>query len=123
VTPGSHTVLLVEDDGDVRGAYAAYLEGAGYVVIEASDGREALQRLRAAPDSFCLILLDLFMPRMNGWAFRAEQLRDPELAAIPVVVISADARTDQKAVQLGALAHLKKPVDVDALVSLVDAHC
>jgi CheY-like chemotaxis protein len=123
VTPGSHTVLLVEDDDDVRGAYAAYLEGAGYIVIEAGDGSEALQRLRAAPDSFCLILLDLFMPRMNGWAFRAEQLRDPELAAIPIVVISADTRTDQKAVQLGALAHLKKPVDVDALVSLVDAHC
>ena len=120
---GIHTVLLVEDDEDVRGAYAAYLEGAGYAVVEAGDGREALRRLRAAPGTFCLILLDLFMPTMNGWAFRAEQLRDPDLAAIPIVVISADARTDQKAVQLGALAHLKKPIDVDALVSLVDAHC
>ena len=123
MTTGVHTVLLVEDDDDVRGAYAAYLEGAGYIVIEAGDGSEALQRLRAAPDSFCLILLDLFMPTMNGWAFRAEQLRDPDLAAIPVVVISADARTEQNAGQLGALAHLKKPIDVDALVSLVDAHC
>ena len=123
MTTGFHTVLLVEDDDDVRAAYAAYLEGAGYVVVEAADGREALQRLRTAPGNFCLILLDLFMPTMNGWAFRAEQLRDPDLAAIPVVVISADARTEQKAGQLGALAHLKKPIDVDALVSLVDAHC
>ena len=123
MTDHGRRVLVVEDDADVRGALAAVLEVAGYQVVEAAHGGEALDHLRAASKSFCMILLDLFMPTMNGWAFRAEQLRDPGLAAIPVVVISADARTEQKAGQLGALAHLKKPIDVDALVSLVDAHC
>jgi len=72
---------------------------------------------------FCLILLALFMPRMNGCTFRAEQIRDPAFAGIPVVVISAAARTDEKATELGAVGHLQKPVDFDALVSLVGRHC
>jgi CheY-like chemotaxis protein len=122
--PGTaHRVLIVDDDDDVRGAFAAYLEGAGYGVVEAADGEEALRELHAAPEAFCLIVLDLFMPNMNGSAFRAEQLGDPRLAAIPVVVISADSRTDQKAAALGAVAHLQKPVDMEALVSLVGTHC
>jgi CheY-like chemotaxis protein len=119
----AHRVLIVEDEDDVRGAYAAFLEGAGYDVVEAADGLHALRELRALPGEFCLILLDLFMPNMNGWTFRAEQLRDPGLATIPIVVVSADARIDQNAVQLGAIAHLQKPIDMDALVSLVDANC
>jgi CheY-like chemotaxis protein len=123
MTVQNHSVLIVEDDEDVRGAYAAFLEGAGYRVVEAADGQEALRELRSLRDAVCLILLDLFMPIMNGWAFRAEQLRDPALATIPVVVISADSRTDQKAAQLGAVAHLQKPIDMNALVSLVDTHC
>jgi CheY-like chemotaxis protein len=123
MTAGLHRVLIVEDDEDVRGAYAAFLEGAGYDVVEAADGLDALRELRAIPGEFCLILLDLFMPNMNGWAFRAEQLRDPRLASIPVVVVSAASHTDQKAAQLGAIAHLQKPIDMDALVSLVDTHC
>jgi CheY-like chemotaxis protein len=123
MTAASHSVLIVEDDEDVREAYAAFLEGAGYRVVEAADGHEALRQLRSPSRTFCLILLDLFMPNMNGWAFRTEQLRDPALATIPVVVISADPRTDQKAAQLGAIAHLQKPIDMDALVTLVDAHC
>ena len=123
MTTESHSVLIVEDDEDVRGAYAAYLEGAGYRVVEAADGLDALRERRGLRDAVCLILLDLFMPNMNGWAFRAEQLRDPTLAPIPVVVISADSRTDQKAAQLGAIAYLQKPIDIDALVSLVVMHC
>jgi CheY-like chemotaxis protein len=123
MTVQNHSVLIVEDDEDVRGAYAAFLEGAGYRVVEAADGQEALRELRSLREAVCLILLDLFMPIMNGWAFRAEQLRDPALATIPVVVISADSRTDQKAAQLGAVAHLQKPIDMTALVSLVDTHC
>lgn len=118
-----HRVLVVEDDDDVRGACAAFLEGGGYEVVEAADGEQALRELRVLPDQFCLILLDLFMPNMDGWAFRAEQLRDARLAAIPVVVVSADSQTGQKAAQLGAIAHLQKPIDMDALASLVGTHC
>jgi CheY-like chemotaxis protein len=117
-----HSILVVEDDEDVRGALAAFLEGEGYRVVEAADGQQALERLRT-PGSFCLILLDLFMPVMNGWAFRAEQLRDPELASIPVVVFSADAGTPQKAEQLGAAGHVVKPIDFERLLALVGQHC
>ena len=123
MTDAAHTVLLVEDDDDMRGAYAAYLEGAGYTVVEAANGHEALEFLRGSAERVCLILLDLFMPRMNGWTFRAEQLRDPRIAAIPIVVVSAGSRTDRNAAALGARAHLQKPVDMDALVALVGAHC
>jgi CheY-like chemotaxis protein len=119
----AHRVLIVEDDDDVREGYAAFLEGAGYDVVEACDGVEALRELRVLPEHFCLILLDLFMPNRNGWAFRDEQLRDPRLASIPVVVISADSQAGQKAAQLGAIAHMQKPVDLDARVSLVGTHC
>ncbi len=119
---GTHGVLIVEDDDDIRAAFTAYLEGAGFTVVEAGDGEEALRALRSGT-RFCLILLDLFMPGMNGWMFRAEQLRDPVLAQVPVVVISADARTDRKAAELGAVAHLQKPVDFERLVSVVEQHC
>ena len=119
----AHTVLIVEDDDDVRSAFTAYLEGAGYTVVEAADGEDALRRLRDAADEFCLIVLDLFMPRMNGWQFRAAQLRDPAVAHIPVVVVSAASNTSRKAAELGAIAHLEKPVDMKGLVSLVDTYC
>lgn len=115
-------ILIVEDDDDLRGALAAYLEGAGYTVVEAEDGKVALDQLRASR-LFCLILLDLFMPVMNGWAFRAEQLRDPNVASIPVVVVSADTGTARKATALGAVGHLVKPVDFGRLLALVAQYC
>jgi CheY-like chemotaxis protein len=72
---------------------------------------------------FCLILLDLFMPVMNGWTFRSEQLRDPTLAAIPVVVISADTEAVRKAATLGAVAAMAKPLDFGRLLDTVARHC
>ena len=123
MTDHGHRVLIVEDDADVRGALAAVLEVAGYEVVEASHGGEALDHLRAATGSFCMILLDLFMPTMNGWAFRAEQMKDPGMAAIPVIVVSADAAAATKARSLGIADYLTKPIDFDRLLSLVDEHC
>ena len=96
------SVLVVEDDEDVRGAVAAFLEVKGYAVIEATNGREALACL-TTPESVCLIVLDLFMPDMNGWAFRNEQLKDPRLAIIPVIVISADHSAIRRAVSPGSV--------------------
>lgn len=115
-------ILIVEDDDDVRGALAAVLETEGYSVVEAAHGEEALRQLRT-PVEFCLILLDLFMPTMNGWAFRAEQQRDPEIASIPVIVISADAAAASRAAALGAVAAMGKPVDFDRLLQLIDQYC
>jgi CheY-like chemotaxis protein len=119
---GKRSILIVEDDEDVRGALAAVLEEEGYSVLEARHGEEALRTLRG-PDTVCLILLDLFMPTMNGWAFRDEQRRDPELAAIPVIVLSADGAALKSAGSMGVVDYMVKPVDFDRLLKLVALHC
>ena len=82
-------VLLVEDDIDVREAVADTLDEAGYRVSPARNGQEALDMLRSGAVQPRVILLDLMMPVMDGWQFREEQLRDPALASIPVVALSA----------------------------------
>lgn len=113
-------ILVVEDDFDIRDTLAQILEAEGYIVSGAANGLEALELLRrdgaGAP---ALILLDLMMPVMNGWQFRAEQLQDPKLASIPVVVISADASVHQKAASIEAAGFLKKPVQLDTLLETV----
>jgi CheY-like chemotaxis protein len=122
VTAAAKSILVVEDDPDVRESLAAVLEGEGHRVLEAEHGLEALERLRAN-DDVCIILLDLFMPTMNGWAFRDEQLRDPKLAAIPVVVITADASAAAGVGRLGVTETMTKPIDFERLFALIDAHC
>ena len=119
---GREKILIVEDDDDVREALAAFLEGEGYEVAEAGDGAEALRQLRSGGE-FCLIVLDLFMPVMNGWAFRAEQMNDPRLASIPVVVISADSAAAKRAVSPGIVAAMTKPVEFGSLLNVVGKHC
>src|SRR5215831_14973272 len=85
----SGAILIVEDDNDVRSALSELLEEEGFSVEGAHNGREALARLRGGTVHPAVILLDLMMPGMDGWDFRSEQMRDPELAAVPVVVVSA----------------------------------
>jgi CheY-like chemotaxis protein len=108
----------VEDDFDVRDALVEILESEGREVMGAGNGLEALNQMRMGP-SPCLVLLDLMMPVMDGWQFRVEQLRDPRLAVIPVVLMSADARVDQEAATLGAAAYLRKPLEVEELLEIV----
>src|SRR4051794_32442195 len=81
-------VLLVEDDADLRETTAMLLECEGYQVCAVENGREALNQLLDGPLP-SVILLDMLMPVMNGWEFRAHQQRDPRLAAVPVVVVTA----------------------------------
>jgi CheY-like chemotaxis protein len=116
------SVLIVEDDEDVRGALAAVLDLEGYSVLEARHGEEALRLLRTTGE-VCMILLDLFMPTMNGWAFRDEQRRDPSLSSIPVIVLSADGAAVKSAAQMGVLDYMLKPVDFDRLLKLIATHC
>ena len=117
-----HNILIVEDEADFRAGVAAVLEGAGYRVIEAGHGEEALRSLRSF-EKFCLILLDLFMPVMNGWKFRAEQQQDAAIADIPIVVISAAADASEHGVDLGAVATISKPVDFGKLLEYVNRYC
>ena len=110
-------VMLVEDDPDIRAMVSQLLELEGWRVLSFANGTHALQALKAG-ERPRLILLDLMMPNMNGWQFRAEQMRDPALAAIPVVVLSGDVRgADPGSVR--ADGYLKKPIDLDVLLATV----
>ena len=112
-------ILIVEDDDDIREALTQILELEGYAVREAANGREALDISRAEPTP-SLILLDLMMPVMDGWQFRAEQVKDPVLSKVPVVVISADLSIQEKAASFGAAAVLPKPISLDRLLRAVE---
>jgi len=115
-------VLIVEDNYDVRTAMKTLLELEQYRVEAVADGDEALQVLRSGLRPG-LILLDLAMPGKNGFQFRAEQLQDPKLARIPVVVYSGAGNVDEKAASLGIAAFLHKPIEIDELLELVARHC
>jgi CheY-like chemotaxis protein len=114
-------VLVVEDNAELRHVLIVLLESDGYAVVEAGNGLEALRLLRSAEVLPCLIVLDMGMPRMNGWDFRAEQDCDERLRSIPVVVVSADPLATQ-ARHTGA-AVLLKPIDPEKLLELVERHC
>lgn len=108
-------VLVVDDESDIRQALAEVLADEGFEVVAAGDGLEALAKARALRP--VLVLLDLMMPRMNGWEFRRAQKCDPEVARIPVVIISAFAAPQGG--ELDAEGYIEKPFDVDQLVSAV----
>lgn len=113
------TILLVEDDADIRSALCSILEDEGYEVVSAADGQEALSALRAGARP-AVILLDLMMPVMDGADFRAAQLRDPRFADIPVVVLTADGRLQQSAQALGAAAAFAKPFELKVLLRALE---
>jgi CheY-like chemotaxis protein len=121
MTPPRGTVLVVDDDFDVRESLAEILRDEGYEVATAADGDEGLAWLGAhAPPS--LILLDWMMPRCDGAQFRARQAADARLASIPVVVLTADLRISGKAHAVGASAFLPKPVTIARLLDAVRQH-
>jgi CheY-like chemotaxis protein len=111
-------ILVVEDDFDIRDILTEILRDEGYRVGAAANGQEALDCLNGG-DLPSLILLDLMMPVMNGWQFRAAQLSDPRLAGIPVIVISADTSVQDKAAVLGAAHVLTKPIQLDRLLEII----
>lgn len=117
-----HAILIVEDDDDLRSLLGEVLELAGYAVEVAEDGAVALAVLRKAEPLPCLILLDLRMPNLDGYGFRAEQLADPGLASIPVVLCSSEPDLSEHGRALGSVAELRKPFEVSAILSLVGAH-
>jgi CheY-like chemotaxis protein len=106
------SVLLVEDDPTILGAMKMVLEWEGYHVACASNGLEALEMLRAG-ERPSLILLDVMMPVLDGRQFREEQKRDPDLASIPVVVVSAV----EGSTSVDAAAHVQKPFEVEELLA------
>ena len=115
--PSRPTVLIVEDEADIRSGFKEILEGEGYRVLLARDGSQALDLLQS-PDRPDVILLDLIMPEMNGLRFCQEVQHDPALAAIPIVLVSATV-TDGAFASCNAAAHLKKPVDIERFLAVV----
>ena len=116
---GDFTILLVEDDFDVREALAETLRDEGYRVECAVDGEQALDYLRAGARPG-LILLDLMMPRMSGSEFRMVQKVDPALRHVPVVLLSADGRMEEKARVLETAGAIKKPIDLHELLTTIE---
>jgi CheY-like chemotaxis protein len=110
-------ILLIDDDAGIREAVELVLETEGLYLVTAQNGREALEYLQHG-GSARIILLDLMMPVMSGVQFREAQLRDPSIAEIPVVVLSANGAVSQTAESLG-LPWLRKPISLETLLQTV----
>jgi CheY-like chemotaxis protein len=116
---GDFTILIVEDDFDVRESLSEALRDEGYAIDCAVDGEQALEYLRggARPG---LILLDLMMPRMSGSEFRMIQKVDPQLRHVPVVLLSADGAMEEKAKALETDGAIRKPIDLELLLKVIE---
>jgi CheY-like chemotaxis protein len=113
------TILVVDDDEDIRETLAIVLEATGHTVAGARDGAEALHWL-STHDRPSLILLDLMLPVMDAEEFVERVRADDALAEIPIVVMSGDAQGKEKAQRLAARAYLVKPVELEELEAVVD---
>jgi CheY-like chemotaxis protein len=116
-----NTILVVDDEADIRTLVALMLDTLGYAVDVAENGREALARVRQRrPD---LILLDMKMPVMSGGEFAAEYGRSfPEPERAPVVVMTAADHASRRCQEIGASDFLAKPFSFDELMSVVQKH-
>ncbi|HLL00531.1 MAG TPA: response regulator [Myxococcaceae bacterium] len=120
MSPAEHrgSVLIVEDDEDIRAAMAELLEGEGFEVSVASNGQEGLEVLEQLGHP-CLVLLDLMMPVMSGEDFLRNMRENPSFGRIPVIIVTASGRQPLP----GAQGILKKPFEIGDLFATVAAHC
>lgn len=114
-------VMVVEDDRDVREAITWVLEDAGYRVVAAENGSVALGLLRDGASRPSAIILDLMMPVMDGWQFRAAQLNDPAIATIPVICLTAHPDAERASPELRPRVWMRKPPDLDNLLAAIAA--
>jgi PAS domain S-box-containing protein len=115
-------VLVVEDDEDIREMLADLLDQEGYSVITATNGRDALEKVRGlAPRRPAVAFLDLMMPVMTGAELCLELQRDPDLNGMPVCLLSASGGLKKRADELG-VDYLTKPVSIEQIVDCVERH-
>jgi CheY-like chemotaxis protein len=120
--PPHKSVLIVDDDSDIREAIRDLLEFEGYGTAEARDGGAGLAYLRSHPAPG-VILLDWNMAPVSGAEFMSEFSRDASLSDIPVVLLTADVRARAKALVLGLSTVLAKPIDADRLIDIAARYC
>ena len=119
----SLTVLIIDDDPPIVEGLSEFLQGEGFDVAVANDGRDALDQLRRGLRP-CVIVLDLMMPVMDGWDFRHEQLKDAELSEIPVVVVTATGFSEASVkAQLGDVELVPKPPSPVHLLAAIQRCC
>lgn len=109
------SVLVIDDDGLVRETLGDFLSDEGFHPLLASDGAEALKLLGSASPRPGLIILDLGMPHFDGWRFREQQARDPNLSPIPVIVVTAG-----RSANVSGAVVLRKPLNLDQLANAIE---
>jgi CheY-like chemotaxis protein len=114
----THTVLVVEDEEELREFMRDALELDGYAVVTAEDGQDALDKIGGI-DHLCLVILDLLMPVMSGWDFVDKMRARVELASVPVVVHSSAPGP----MPTGVTRILQKPIPFERLLSVVREYC
>ncbi len=115
--------MIIDDDPATRIVLADRLEMGGYQVVVAVDGLEGLRYLHTTELLPDLILLDLRMPRMDGWQFLNVQRHDPDLAHIPIVLLSAASDLERNAATLKVKEYQEKPIRAAALLGIVERYC
>jgi two-component system, chemotaxis family, chemotaxis protein CheY len=116
------TVLVVDDDPQIRESLSELLDNKGYSVIQAENGRRALDVLRKVPPQTpCIVVLDLAMPVLDGHQFLKYRAEDPRLRHIPVVVVSGNPRPPQPLE--GIEAYLQKPLEPEVLLEIIRRTC
>jgi CheY-like chemotaxis protein len=117
-----HQVLIVDDDADFGEAIATAIAAVGGDAATSTSAFEALGKLQRGLRP-CLMLVDIRMPGMSGWAFLDRMREDARLADIPVVVLSGDPPDPRDVEEIGIRAVLPKPVDVESVLDMVMRHC
>lgn len=118
------SILIVEDDCDIREAFEDFLTSEGFDVYTAMNGKEGLELLKRIPGP-ALIFLDLMMPVMNGWEFLEAQKGDHVIASLPVVVVSAlrsDSVLGKEQRPAQTAGYLKKPISIDSITKIVSQY-
>jgi CheY-like chemotaxis protein len=114
-----YNIMVVEDDEDLRDMLCQLFRSEGYTVASATDGADALMKLNSMSLPPRVIVLDWMMPRMGGARFCHEKRNDPRFCDIPVVLLTADGRLDEKVEQSGVAMGIDKPVDINLLLSAI----
>ena len=114
------TALVIEDDRDIRDFVSRVLELGGYRVLKAEDGATGLRLARES--QVCLIMLDLGLPRRDGWDFLERRGKEPKLLAVPTVVFTGSAEVShrEKALSMGATEYMVKPQSTEQLEASID---